>query len=118
MLPERNCAKCTASQKLQWGCDADAKLPLILDGEELKRCPRRPILEGPEFYGDLFWLYRSYQKGFLPEEGNLHSQPAALMEMFRIIDRTLDTCEQARREKEAKRKRRGGPPPARRGVRR
>lgn len=81
-----------------------------LDGEDLLRCPRRPILDNPEFYSRLFGRYRHYQKGHFFEEGAIGSQPALLMECFDVMDQTLDVVENYRREQEAKkraRKRKG-----------
>lgn len=102
LLPERNCATCTARQKIQWGCEGDAKLPIELDGEEQTTCPRRPILDDPALYEELFWLYRSYAKGMLPEEGSILSQPAKLVQAISIMDLTLDGVNAHKRETEAR----------------
>lgn len=104
-MPERNCATCTARQKLTWGCDDAPRDKLEIDGFLLARCPKRPILDDPVGFSDLFWHYGQMQKGYLPEKGGLNDQPAKFMQYMRIIDRALDYCrsEQDRRE-EAKRR--------------
>lgn len=107
LLPDWSCLKCTAAQKSQRGCTAKPTQSMVLDGEELERCPRRPILDDPQFYGEFFRLYRAYQKGLLPEEGALNSQPYKLMEFFTITDLTLELCAAHRRETEAKKAARG-----------
>ncbi len=54
-----------------------------------RRCPRRPILEDPALFQELFWLYRQKEKGYLVNAGGLEDQPAVLVECYRIIDATL-----------------------------
>ncbi|AHC30449.1 hypothetical protein CC53_gp032 [Rhizobium phage vB_RleS_L338C] len=66
----------------------------------LKRCPRRPLLDDPQFFSELFWGHQQFKKGILPEEGGLLSQPAKLMQLYFVIDRTRNLCE---RELEKKR---------------
>lgn len=77
-----------------------------MDGEELLRCPRRPLLEDPEFFSELFWNYKAFQRGFLPNAGGLEDQPVMLMDSFRVLEQALDLCEAQKREKEARRSRR------------
>lgn len=48
--------------------------------------------------------YRSYQKGFLSEEGSLLSQPHHLIEAIKTIDMAVNRCESYRQEQEAKKK--------------
>jgi hypothetical protein len=69
-------------------------------------CPRRPILDDPKFYNDVFGKYRAYQKGHLYDEGSLGSQPTLLLECFYIVDQTLDVVEDFRREQDAKKRKR------------
>lgn len=107
LLPERNCGRCTAAQKVQWGCTADAKLPIELEGEKMLRCPRRPILDDPAFYGEVFGLYRNFQKGFLYDEGSLGSQPAVVVDCFQVLEQTLGLVDDYRQEQAAKKKARG-----------
>ncbi len=79
---------------------------LIIDGEEHRRCPRRPILEDPGHYADIFYLYRQSKEGYLPEDGGLSNQPAKLMELFRETDAALRKVEQHKEEQEAAKRRR------------
>jgi hypothetical protein len=67
-------------------------------------CPRRPILDDPVFYGELFWSFRNFQKGHFYDEGATGSQPAALVDSFRVMEQTLDLIENHRREQDAKRR--------------
>lgn len=106
LMPERNCAKCTKQNKKEWGCDKDAPIPYLLDGEELRRCPLRPTLDDPEFYGHVFWSYNRTQQGFLLEEGSYLSQPGLLVECWKEIDRAnslLDRERHANQRKDAAR---------------
>lgn len=100
-MPERDCLKCTAARKVQWGCQGNATSPLVLDGKNVDTCPRRPLLDEPGFYRELFFLYRAYQKGFLPEPGGLNDQPAYLISCFQVIDAAIAEVE---REQDRKRK--------------
>lgn len=83
-----------------WGCEEDAESSIELDGEELTRCPRRPFKEHPAYYGELMWLYNQWQKGFLPEEGGIHSQPYKLVESVRVIDIALGSVREYEDEME------------------
>lgn len=103
LLPERDCATCTVHQMRNWGCEEDAESLIELDGEELNRCPRREFKEFPAYYGHLMWLYTQWQKGFLPEEGGLNSQPFRLVESIRIIDTAIGAV-QAHEEEMERRK--------------
>lgn len=87
MLPEFDCVKCTAKQKLQRGCEKKAIQPLMLDGQELERCPRRPIYEEPEYWLEMLQLWQDFTDGLLPEDGGTLSQPAYMMQAFRIFIR-------------------------------
>jgi hypothetical protein len=94
LLPERICSTCTSLKKRTYGCETDATQILELDGVRLLRCPRRPLLDDPQLYGEVFWLYRSYKKGYLPNSGGLDDQPAKYMAYVKVIDRALDFCQQ------------------------
>jgi hypothetical protein len=91
--------------KQQYGCEGNAKLPVVLDGEEMTTCPRRPILDDPEFYGDLFGRFRRYQKGLFYDEGAVGSQPNLLIECLDEMEQTLGVVDEYRREQDAKKKR-------------
>lgn len=82
-------------------------MPLSLGEEKFDVCPRRPILDDPSFYGTIFRLYARWQKGFLFDEGALGSQPAALMQCFDTIERSLEIVDDVKREQADKRKARG-----------
>ena len=108
LLPEYDCVTCTAQQKIFRGCDGDVQGPyaLVINGEIHQRCPRRPILEDPAWYAEVFWLYRQKEKGYLVDEGGLDSQPNKLIQAFRVIDQTINICVQAKDEQEKSKKRR------------
>lgn len=88
LLPEFQCNTCTTLQRKERGCASDRVIPIELDGEELVRCPSRPLLDDPMLYSELFWLYRSYKEGHMPEASTLglYGQPHRLLRMFRVID--------------------------------
>lgn len=100
LLDDLDCSTCTANQKLARGCESDAKSPQSIGEEVFRRCPRRPLLEDPEFFSDLFWSHQQFKKGILPEEGALKSQPAKLMEFYFLIDRTRNWCDREKMKAE------------------
>ena len=94
-------------QKQLWGCEDKAQLPLKLNGEELWRCPRRPVLEDPD--GFRFWLrqYRNFQNGVLPDPGSWLEQASMTVEVFGVLDYAYSRVEEHRaseRERKAKSK--------------
>ncbi|QIG76091.1 hypothetical protein EVC24_070 [Rhizobium phage RHph_I4] len=99
LLPELECSTCTLHQQKERGCTTDAPAPHELDGMVLTRCPRRPLLEDPEYFSELFWGHQQFQKGILPEEGGLLSQPGKLMQLYFVIDRTRNLVERERERK-------------------
>jgi hypothetical protein len=100
LMPEWDCKTCTSRQKELRGCEAEPAHPLELDGELLERCPRRPLLDKPALLGKTFWLYRNFDRGILPEEGSLLSQPNKLMRMFAVLDDAKNAAqsEQSKRD--------------------
>jgi hypothetical protein len=48
---------------------------------------------------DIFWFYRRYDKGLLPEDGGLQSQPAKFMQVMRTMEAAFNKVdeEQARK---------------------
>lgn len=108
MLPEYDCVTCTAQLKSFRGCDKDVEGPyaLMINGEVHRRCPRRPILDDPEWFVEVFWLYRQKEKGYLGSEGGLDDQPNKLVQAFQVIDHTVNICTQAKEEQDKAKKRR------------
>ncbi len=100
-LLEYDCTTCTAHQKISRGCDQDSPKEhrLVLDGEEHVRCPRRPILDDPGRYAEVFWTFQQKDKGFLPDDGALNDQANLLIQSFRVIDDTLGSIERHKRER-------------------
>ena len=82
------------------GCNAIPEAPIVFDDEELTRCPRRPLLDNGTILSKTFFLYRNYDRGILPEEGALLSQPHKLLRMFATIDdaKNAATGEQMKRD--------------------
>jgi hypothetical protein len=66
----------------------------------LERCPRRPLLDNPGWYSELFWLYANWSKGILPDGGTLNTNPSKLMDAIRIMDdaKAAATSERDQRE--------------------
>lgn len=68
------------------------------------RCPRRPLLNDPETYDYLFWLYGMLQYGILPDGPSLNSNPAKLLTLFRIIKAAESEATSERETAEAKKR--------------
>ncbi|WP_349621641.1 hypothetical protein [Azospirillum argentinense] len=83
----------------------------MIDGEQHFRCPRRPILEDPEGFREVFRVYRAYQKGFLPELGGLEAQAAKLTRALDLIEVTTTQCEEQRQAEDARKRARSGRAP-------
>jgi hypothetical protein len=102
LLPERECTTCTARQKVLWGCNAPPVDRMELDGDVLDRCPRRPLLDNPSLFVDIFWLFRNYDRGILPEEGSLLSQPHKLVRIFEALDNAKNSANAEQMSREQK----------------
>lgn len=92
LLPERQCHRCT--RQVEWGCERDAVIPLIFDGEEIKRCPKRPFLENPVYFNDLYMIHHWVGKGYLPDPGTYEDQGAKLPVLLYIIDAALSEADE------------------------
>jgi len=103
LLPDRDCSTCTALQKTERGCEKNAPLPVMLDGHELWRCPRRPIYEKPAYFASVFQAYRSYMRGYLPDPGSLEEQGYRYTIAMMVIDSAVAEAqaEQDRRSKKS-----------------
>ncbi len=66
---------------------------MIFDGEELSRCPRRPLLDDPEYFSHIFTMYGWYKNGMLPDEGTWRDQPNKFSESMTLMDRALNEAE-------------------------
>jgi hypothetical protein len=86
-----------------WGCEEDARQPLELDGDVMLRCPRRPLLENPYHWKNMFWIYRNYDRGILPEEGALFSQPHKLLELLDVLETAKSSAQAEQQERDMKR---------------
>ena len=85
-----------------WGCTKKAVIPCNINGEELYRCPNRPLLDDPVYYNELFLVFGWYKKGFFPDDGTYLDQPNKLVECFSIIDYTHKQIEKHLEEKNKK----------------
>ncbi len=109
LLPERNCATCTARQQKEWGCDARqrpdgtwtdrALVPMEVDGREDWACPRRPVKDDPALFGELMSLYGLYAEGVLADEGGVMSQTVKYLAIMRLIRGTVNECRAEQMEK-------------------
>lgn len=111
MFPERNCSTCNQVQKRMWGCEGDAEQPVELDGELLTTCIRRPMLDDPEWFNEIYTMYKMYKNGFLPNEGTYQAQPVAVVQIINIIDAVLAECDEIKdeeRERKEKNRKRAG----------
>ena len=108
LMPERECTTCTQMKKVEWGCEAPPRQELSIGGIILDRCPRRPVLDDPAYFGYVFWLYRQMQNGVTQEQGGLQDQPGRLLQSFRVIDSALNECSSIKDEQQAKKNARAG----------
>lgn len=111
LFPERDCAKCTDRHKKEWGCEGNAILPIVIDGEIENTCIRRPILDNPQWFNEVFTMYNMYKNGFLPDEGTYLAQTLSFLQIINIIDMTLAECdkiEEQDKQRKARNKRRSG----------
>lgn len=107
LLREYDCTTCTARQKVLRGCENEAERPVEMDGEKLLRCPKRPLLDKPKELGEIFWLYRNYERGILPEEGSLLSQPNRLMTLLAALESAKSRAEAEQMEDMARKRPKG-----------
>lgn len=101
LLPERDCQKCTALMQRERGCESDAPIPMVLDGAEIKRCPRRPIKENPRGIETVLLAYRSYIRGYLPDPGSLQDQGYRYVRSMQIVDMAVTEAEAELRRRAA-----------------
>lgn len=73
--------------------------PIVIDGQETRRCPNRPLLDFPVFFNEFFSALNWAQKGFLLDSGGILDQSNAFVEGFTIIE---NVREEARKIREAK----------------
>lgn len=59
-------------------------------GNKHARCPRRPLLEQPEWWPKLMLAYSAYKSGFLPQPGAMGQQHAMFPELMYWIETFLD----------------------------
>jgi len=79
------------------------------DGRELRRCPRRPYLDAPEWFNEVFRAYQWLQKGYFPSPGTWADQPAKLIDLVEVIDRanaSADAHERKEADEKARRQKR------------
>jgi hypothetical protein len=105
LLPERECHKCSASLKKQWGCSTDTMLPVLIDNEQLTRCPRRPFLENPLWYNAIFQSSAYQEKGMLTEPGTWLDQPAKLIQALQVVSQGASDAQDYKQAAEERRKR-------------
>lgn len=101
LFKERDCRTCTANQKIEWGCETDAIAPIMLHGEEHRRCPQRPKLDCPEFLSECFGVYRWFKLGHLPDAGGYNDQAHAVLQIVEIMDAASAYAYDSKEEAEA-----------------
>jgi hypothetical protein len=90
-----DCNKCSETQKIERGCEADCLNAWIdNDGNKRYRCPRRPILENPRYFSKVVAAFNNYKNGFLPVAGGINDQPALFSKTIAIIEDTISQCEE------------------------
>ena len=93
LLKERNCATCTAEKQKRWGCEQDAIIPVMFDGELEYRCPRRPLLDDP-FYSEALNTYSWAQQGHFPDPGQWPDQSVKFASVMAIIESAMTEADQ------------------------
>jgi len=82
-----DCQKCTEEQKKWRGCNGGAKQPYIIESEEIDFCPVKLI--NPMTYRYLE-MYHYYKQNMLPFGGTILTQPAKLLDIFKVIEKELN----------------------------
>lgn len=101
-MPERDCNTCTAHLKRQRGCETDAPMPMRLDGKDVFRCPRRPILDDPRFFDTVLTQYKAYIRGYLPDPGSLLDQGHRYVVSMAVVEGAIAEAEQEQERRERK----------------
>ena len=105
LFPERDCSTCTDAKKKEWGCNGEASIPTEIDGELVTTCIRRPMLDHPRWFNEVYTMYKMYKAGFLPNEGSYLAQPPSFLQMINIIDSTLAECDDIKSQEEKRKSR-------------
>lgn len=73
---------------------------MSLDGVDIYRCPRRPILDDPNYYTSVFLAYKAYIRGYLPDEGSLEDQGYRFAHTMAVVENAVSEAraEQERRD--------------------
>lgn len=82
---------------------------MVFDGEEIPRCPRRPILDDDGTLGRMLTTYREREAGFLPERGATDDQPHRLVDAWRVIGNVMSHVRAAKADERQSRSGHGGP---------
>lgn len=97
----------------RWGCagapEQPPQHPVFFDGEEITRCPRRPILDDDGTLSRMLTTYRDKEGGYLPEPGAMDDQPHRLVNAWRIIGNVMSHVRQAKQDERRDRAGHGGP---------
>lgn len=101
LLPNWDCTTCKAQQKLERGCTTEPLIPQEMDGEVLTRCPRRPMLDYPALFADVFSVYSWYKRGGFPDKGTYLDQAAAFVQVVEIIEQAIAEAKAAKEKIEA-----------------
>lgn len=116
---KQNCITCGKDKKLreQWGCDTDAKQPVISmdciachgsnpDCAECHGVGTIDIFRCPVWYvdqlEDFLQMYCMYKKGFLPVSGGALNQTHQFIEAVQFLDSQLNKLEKVQLERERK----------------
>ncbi len=109
-----------------WGCDAEetdkedpqtgekiwikaAQVPLVMDGENVWRCPRRPIKDDPKYWEKLLFHYQLFRDGYLTDGGSIMDQSFKAITLFGAVQDIQSEADRQKAENEAvRRAMRGG----------
>jgi len=94
-----DCSKCDKAHKRMRGCKEDCNQPLQFGTELYYRCPLAII---NAIDNRIIELYRLFKLGYLPFQGGLGDQPAALIDIFLLIDSEIKQLEYETHKRENK----------------
>lgn len=63
------------------------------------------MLDRPQWFNEIFTMYKMYKNGFLPNEGSYLAQPVSFLQIINIIDSTLAECDELKQEEDKKKQR-------------
>lgn len=99
LLPDWDCARCTASLKRARGCGTEGKLSTMLGSERLTTCPLLFIRDNRHAFNVLMRYHTLAETGVLPEAGGWNDQANAFTQAMAYISGGVNEIERERMKK-------------------